>query len=68
MAAGLIVGLAGAAATTRSLGSMLFGVQPLDPITLVVVPIVFLTVAAIAALVPARRATKVDPVKALRAD
>jgi predicted permease len=68
MAAGLILGLAGAAATTRSLGSMLFGVQPLDPITLVVVPIVFLTVAAIAALVPARRATRVDPVKALRAD
>lgn len=68
MTAGLMLGLAGAAATTRSLGSMLFGVQPLDPVTLIAVPLVFLAVAAVAALVPARRATRVDPVKALRAE
>jgi len=66
MAAGLVLGLAGAAATTRQLGSMLYGVQPLDPVTLALVPIVFLAVAALAALAPTRRATKVDPVVALR--
>ena len=66
MAVGLVLGLAGAAATTRSLGSMLYGVQPLDPITLAVVPAIFLAVAALAALAPARRATRVDPVVALR--
>lgn len=67
-AAGLVVGLAAAAAATRSLGSMLFGVTPLDPLTLVAMPLIFLAVGAVAALAPARRATKVDPVVALRGE
>jgi ABC-type antimicrobial peptide transport system permease subunit len=66
--AGLVLGLASSAATARLLGSMLFGVEPLDPLTLGLVPLVFTVIAVIAALAPARRATKVDPVIALRGE
>jgi len=65
---GVAVGLAGAAAGARSLESMLFGVAPLDPWTFVVVAIGFTLVAAVASYLPARRATKVEPVVALRCD
>ena len=65
---GLVVGLTGSVATARLLGSMLFGVDPLDPLTLVVVPIVFVVIAVFAAIAPARRATRVDPVIALRGE
>jgi len=66
--AGLVLGLASSMAAARLLGSMLFGVEPLDPLTLAVVPVVFMVIAAIAAVAPARRATKVDPVIALRGE
>jgi ABC-type antimicrobial peptide transport system permease subunit len=63
---GLALGLASAAGVTRYLDAMLFGLTPLDPMTFVAVAVLFAVVAALAAFVPARRATKVDPLVALR--
>jgi ABC-type antimicrobial peptide transport system permease subunit len=64
--AGLLVGVAGAAAFSRQLQGMLFGVTPLDSATYLGVPIAFGMVACLAAYLPARRATRVDPMVALR--
>jgi len=64
--AGVGVGLAGGLALTRFLTSMLFGVQPTDPLTFFVVALILTAVAALAAYIPARRATQVDPMEALR--
>jgi len=68
--AGLVLGLAGAVALGRVLSStlepLLFQVQPADVVTLVTVPVVLVVVALVAALIPARRATQVDPIQALR--
>ena len=66
---GVVVGVAGAFVLTRyleTLTSMLFGVEPRDPVTFVVIPLGLALVALLACLVPARRATKVDPLVALR--
>jgi putative ABC transport system permease protein len=63
---GVALGIGGALALTRFLGSMLFGVQPRDPITFVIVAILLSIVALLASYLPARRATKVDPMVALR--
>ena len=65
-ALGIGLGLAGAAATTRYLQAMLFEVTPLDPTTFVAVALLFAAVALLASYIPARRATKVDPLVALR--
>jgi predicted permease len=67
-AAGIAVGLAGAAAMTRSFEGMLFGVTPLDPATFLAMSVLFAAVAALAAFIPARRATRVDPMVALRCE
>jgi putative ABC transport system permease protein len=64
--AGIVIGVAGAMALTRFLATLLFGVTPTDTLTFVVVSLVLITVALIACLIPARRATKVDPLEALR--
>jgi putative ABC transport system permease protein len=66
--AGTVVGLAAAAAGSRLLTSMLFEVRPSDPITLASVSALLLVTAAAAAYVPARRATRIDPVRALRSE
>jgi len=65
---GLAVGLAGAAALTRLLRGMLYGVSAWDPVTFVVVPAMFILATLIASYVPAKRALKIDPVEALRAE
>jgi predicted permease len=65
---GVAIGLVGAAAGARLLQGMLFGIQPLDVQTFVAVAIVFTMVALAASYLPARRATKVDPMVALRVD
>lgn len=65
---GVALGLGGALYLSRFLDSLLFGVQPHDPATFAGVAALFLTVAAIACYMPARRATRVDPVVALRAE
>jgi predicted permease len=67
-AAGIVLGLAGAAALTRYLQGMLFGVTPLDLSTFVGVTLIFAGVATLAAYAPARRATRVDPLVALRSE
>lgn len=63
---GVGFGLAASFGATRLLESQLFGVTPTDAVTFVVEPILLLTVALLAGLVPARRATKVDPLIAIR--
>jgi putative ABC transport system permease protein len=66
--AGLALGLAGAFALTRVLSGLLYGVGSRDPVTFVLVPFALLLVALAACWIPARRAMKVDPLIALRAE
>jgi predicted permease len=63
---GLVLGLAGAAAAARLIGSLLYGVQPLDGTVFAAVAIILLGVAGFACLLPAWRASRVDPITALR--
>jgi ABC-type antimicrobial peptide transport system permease subunit len=65
-AIGVAIGFAGAMAGTRLMQSMLFGVSPTDPVVLILVPIMLVSIAAIASFAPARRASRVDPVEVLR--
>jgi putative ABC transport system permease protein len=63
---GVVIGLLSAYGLTRVMSSLLFGVTARDPITFIVVAALLTTVAFLACFVPARRATKVDPLVALR--
>ena len=65
---GVVAGLAGALAATRLLTGLLYGVPPTDPVTFAATAATLLLVAAVAALLPALRATRTDPVEALRAE
>jgi putative ABC transport system permease protein len=65
---GVVVGLAGALAMNRLIASMLFGVQPTDPVTLIAVVATITLVAALACWLPAWRASRVDPIVVLRED
>jgi len=64
---GIVFGLAAAAGFTRLMSSLLFGVNPLDPLTYTIVTAIVIAVAVVAAYVPARRSTRIDPLHALRA-
>jgi predicted permease len=66
--AGILIGLAGAALAMRALQSLLFGTAPTDPATLASTALLLLATALLAAWVPSRRAARVDPVTALRAE
>jgi putative ABC transport system permease protein len=68
IATGIALGLGGAIATTRFLQAMLFGVTPLDRWTFVGVAVIFAAVSTFACYLPARRATKVDPLVAVRCE
>jgi ABC-type antimicrobial peptide transport system permease subunit len=63
---GLVAGLTGAVVLTRLMQTLLFGVRPGDPATLAGVAVLITAVAAAASLVPAVRATRVDPIVVLR--
>ncbi|HEY7236565.1 MAG TPA: ABC transporter permease [Gemmatimonadaceae bacterium] len=67
-ALGVAGGIIGALFATRWLGSLLYEVSATDPVTFVAVPLLFLVVAVAASYAPARRATRIDPVRALRAE
>jgi putative ABC transport system permease protein len=66
VALGVLFGLAAAVSGVRLLSRFLYGISPYDPLTFGAVPILILIVAAVACLVPARRAAKVNPLTALR--
>jgi predicted permease len=63
---GIAIGIAGGLAVTRFISSLLYGVEPADPLTLAVVSLVIAGAALLACYIPARRAAKVDPMVALR--
>jgi predicted permease len=67
-AIGTALGMIAAAGLTRLMSSLLFGITPLDPLTYATVPVFLLAAAALASYLPARRATIVNPVEALKAE
>jgi ABC-type antimicrobial peptide transport system permease subunit len=66
--AGVVAGLGGTLALTRWMESLVFGVTPHDPLTMAAASVLLLAVSAIASLLPARRAARVDPLVALRTE
>jgi putative ABC transport system permease protein len=65
---GLALGFASASLLTGSMSSLLFGVKPNDPFTFFAIAALLFSIALLACLLPARRATKIDPIIALRAE
>ncbi|PYM11134.1 MAG: hypothetical protein DME18_14760 [Verrucomicrobia bacterium] len=63
---GILAGIGGALALTRTLRSLLFGISPDDPLTFALISLLLAAVALLACYLPARRATKIDPMEALR--
>jgi len=64
--AGIVLGVGGAIALTRYIGDLLFDVKPVDVPTFVLVSMLFVVIAALASYVPARHATKINPLTVLR--
>jgi putative ABC transport system permease protein len=64
--AGVAAGVAASLALTRLMSALLFGIKPTDPLTFVAIPLLLASVALFATYVPARRATRVDPMQSLR--
>jgi len=64
--AGIVIGLAGAVAASRLIANLLFGLAPADPTAMAGAMIVMMLVSALAGYVPARRASRIDPLVALR--
>jgi predicted permease len=67
-AAGLVIGLGAAFALTRLIANQLYGVTPMDPLTIATVSVLLMAVAMLACVIPGRQATKVDPLSALRVE
>jgi ABC-type antimicrobial peptide transport system permease subunit len=65
---GVVVGLGAAVVLMRLMKSLLFGISPLDPLTYAAVPVILVMAAVLASYLPARRASAVDPVEALKAE
>jgi putative ABC transport system permease protein len=65
---GLLIGIAGAFALTRLIANQLFGVTPMDPLTIATVALALTAVAMLACVIPSRRAARVDPLRALRTE
>jgi putative ABC transport system permease protein len=65
-ATGLVIGVTAGVLVMRTFRALLYGIQPADPLTVTVVATLLLTTAAIACVVPARRAMRIDPMQALR--
>src|SRR5262249_11837445 len=65
-AAGILIGLAGAFAITRVMASLLVGVNPTDPATFAAIVVLFMLIATTASWIPARRASRLDPMAAIR--
>jgi len=63
---GILIGLVAAMGAGRFIRSLLYEVSPLDPLTFILVPVLLLSAIALASLIPARRAARVDPVIAIR--
>ena len=68
VALGLVIGLTGAAGLTRVMKSLLYDVPTMDPLTFAAVPLLLATVALLACWIPARKAARMDPMAALRAE
>ena len=64
--AGIVLGICGALALTRYMASLLHGIEPTDPVTFTVISLLLIAVSLLACFIPARRATQVDPMVALR--
>jgi ABC-type antimicrobial peptide transport system permease subunit len=65
---GTVIGVCAAAMLTQFMASLLFGVRPIDPLTFIGAPLVLFVIALAASLIPARHATRVDPIVALRCE
>ena len=65
---GILIGAVAAAALTRLMKSLLFGVAPMDPMTFAAVPVILLVATLAASYLPARRVSAIDPVKCMKAE